>query len=589
MRITGTNKINFMGRVLLVLVPLCMFNILMSGKTELEKFYGRWTGTPPDALVEQGATAIKHGDMELALMFFNMAIRNYDKDAPDSEQRSYVQAYLNAGSIFYSEYSDNQQAYNCFMNALEINRRLGVAGYEEYLYANIGNIYIDLNDNDSAMSYYFKAMSGSLSRRNWYVASVVASNIFFHAVKSKQLHGCSGLPGMLDKVRIPDNDPNGRYLNIYRRVLRAMLAGRYGDAVSGLDDMIEVADKSVYEDPVLLIVMLRESKAYVYSYLGLYDKGVEECVICERLIQQNNINKSELKEVYEVMSQLLYSKGDVSLAYTYLKKAGSCMAGMETKARNSKVSAMKSMYKLDKQNAEMDVLTREGNLRNLVMAVLAVALAGLAVLLVVMYRHGRKLKHKNRLIYIRTMKLLDESKADYRRIMEYENRIAACNAEIDSLKSSAAGHSCAETEADGKENTGADVPEDKEFAAGSAPDAAMLNIMSKVFEVMEDGSDIFLPDFSIDKLAAAIGSKPKYVSQAINSCCKKNFRTILSEYRIREVCRRFSEKDKYGDYTIEAIAMSVGFNSRSVFIAAFKRIMGITPSEYMKTGLVHKA
>lgn len=590
MRITGVNKLNLTAKILFTLLLLCIpFYVGVLGKTELERFYSRWAGTPLEDIVGQGVKAVKQGDMELALTFFNMAIRDYDKDAPDSDQRIYVQAYLNAGSIYYSEYSDNQQAYNCLMNALEINRRLGVTNYDAYIYANIGNIHIDLNDNAKAMDYYAKALSGALGGRNWYVSSLVASNIFFHALKSGRLEYCRSVLSMLDKVRIPVSDPNGRYLDLCRSVLRSALAGRYGDAASRLEDMIRCVNKDVYEDPVLLIVMLRQSKAYVYSRLGLYGKGLDECAVCEKMIHEDGINSSELKEVYEVMSQLFYGMGDVGSAYDYLKKADSCMTGMDMKSRHSKVSAMQAVYELDKTSAEMDAMKRKDGLRSLVMSVLSVVLIALAALVMVMYRNARRLKRKNSLIYSRTMELLDRSKTDGRAIAEYESRIAACNAEIERLRMTAAhAGEAAAAEADGTAAPAADVAGEARSEGGSVPDAAVYEMMSRVFAAMDNENDIYSPDFSIDKLALSVGSKPKYVSQAINSCCKKNFRTFLSEYRIREVCRRFSEKDKYGGYTIEAIATSVGFNSRSAFITAFKRITGITPSEYMRTGLADK-
>lgn len=590
MYIDRLKKLNPVGKMLSTLILLCIFYIGVSGKTDLKSFYGSWQGTSPGVLVEQGVKAIKKGDMELALMFFNMAIRNYDKDASDDDQRSYVKAYLNAGAIYYAEYTDNQQAYNCWMNALEISHRLGVNDYDGYIYTNIGSICSDMKAYGSATKYYFKALSGSLKSKNWYVASVAATNIFFDAIKNNQAGYCRRVAGMLDSVSIPDSDPNGRYLNTTRKMLHAVTDGRYGEAIAETDLLIKHTDSKVYEEPVRLIVMLRQNKAYIYSLTGEYDEGLRESRICETLISKNGIDKSEMSEVYELMSKLYHGKGEQVQAYTYLKKAGACMEDSETRNHHTKISAMQAMYKLNQKNAEMDAMTRESNLRNLIMSVLVVAFVGLAAVLVVMYRNSRQLKHKNRLIYTRTMNLLDKSKADYRLIMEYESRIAACNAEIESLKSTAKTEPAeppaltAETEKPPAMPTGSG-----EAAPDGLPDTAAYNIMSKVFAVMEDGDDIFTPDFSIDKLAATVGSKPKYVSQAINSCCKKNFRTLLSEYRIREVCKRFSEKEKYGDYTIEATAMSVGFNSRSAFIAAFKRVMGITPSEYMKSGLAHKA
>ena len=40
--------------------------------------------------------------------------------------------------------------------------------------------------------------------------------------------------------------------------------------------------------------------------------------------------------------------------------------------------------------------------------------------------------------------------------------------------------------------------------------------------------------------------------------------------------------NNYGNYTIEAISESVGFKSRSTFVTSFKRITGLTPSQYQR-------
>jgi AraC-like DNA-binding protein len=45
------------------------------------------------------------------------------------------------------------------------------------------------------------------------------------------------------------------------------------------------------------------------------------------------------------------------------------------------------------------------------------------------------------------------------------------------------------------------------------------------------------------------------------------------------------ESDKFGNMTIEGVATSVGFKSRTAFINAFKREVGLTPSEYLRMAL----
>jgi len=62
----------------------------------------------------------------------------------------------------------------------------------------------------------------------------------------------------------------------------------------------------------------------------------------------------------------------------------------------------------------------------------------------------------------------------------------------------------------------------------------------------------------------------------------KNLHQLISEYRIKEACRRISDQDQYGRYTIEAIAASVGFKSRTNFSTNFKKVTGLTPSQYLR-------
>ena len=51
---------------------------------------------------------------------------------------------------------------------------------------------------------------------------------------------------------------------------------------------------------------------------------------------------------------------------------------------------------------------------------------------------------------------------------------------------------------------------------------------------------------------------------------------------IKEACKRMGDIEHYGNYTIEAISESVGFKSRSTFVTSFKRITGLTPSQYQR-------
>ena len=129
----------------------------------------------------------------------------------------------------------------------------------------------------------------------------------------------------------------------------------------------------------------------------------------------------------------------------------------------------------------------------------------------------------------------------------------------------------------------APVPQENTKYQGSSLTEPMKDeIAASVQRVMAGNQEIFSPDFSLNRLAELAGSKPKYVSQVINERFGYNFWSLINEARIREACRRFDDPVKYGRYSTDGIAESVGFNSRSSFSAAFKKFTGLGVGEYRK-------
>ena len=90
------------------------------------------------------------------------------------------------------------------------------------------------------------------------------------------------------------------------------------------------------------------------------------------------------------------------------------------------------------------------------------------------------------------------------------------------------------------------------------------------------------PDFDMAQLAELTGSNLRYVSYVINDTFGKNFKSLLNEYRISEAVKRLSDRKRYGNMTMQAIYEELGWKSAASFIAAFKKVNGMTPSEYQK-------
>lgn len=104
-------------------------------------------------------------------------------------------------------------------------------------------------------------------------------------------------------------------------------------------------------------------------------------------------------------------------------------------------------------------------------------------------------------------------------------------------------------------------------------------IKQSLLEVMEEQKPYLNPMLTITELAELLNSNQKYLSVVINDCFDKNFFTFINEYRVKEAIKLLSTSVGQ-QYSIEGIGKTVGFNSRSTFISAFKKQTNTTPSEY---------
>lgn len=87
---------------------------------------------------------------------------------------------------------------------------------------------------------------------------------------------------------------------------------------------------------------------------------------------------------------------------------------------------------------------------------------------------------------------------------------------------------------------------------------------------------------SLPLLAKKMAVSNHSISQVLNEQLQKNFFGFLADYRINEA-KEILSNPQSKDLTIEEIAASVGYNSKSAFNNAFKKITGLTPSAYRKT------
>ncbi len=89
------------------------------------------------------------------------------------------------------------------------------------------------------------------------------------------------------------------------------------------------------------------------------------------------------------------------------------------------------------------------------------------------------------------------------------------------------------------------------------------------------------PALTVDQLAAALGLPSYQLSQVVNVAFGTHFFNFVNRFRVEEAMGRLRDP-AFDDQTMLRILYESGFNSKSSFNAAFKRHVGMTPSDYRR-------
>ncbi|MBQ0114773.1 MAG: helix-turn-helix transcriptional regulator [Bacteroidales bacterium] len=259
----------------------------------------------------------------------------------------------------------------------------------------------------------------------------------------------------------------------------------------------------------------------------------------------------ELLEVLQLIKQHYEVDGNETMANKYSLLYFTTKDEFINKSRLGKMDEAKLNIELEQTRENVREMANRQKMQTIVLwSAIIIALLALTIL-AVLYVNYRKTQRTNRVLY--------------------EKNVALLRAEEDRQPKTA-------PEPEANHNQVSDAQ----------PTQTDKELMEKINEVMATSPEVFESGFTLNRMTELVGSNTMYVSRAINNCRKCNFSTLLNEYRIKEACRRLLDKDKYANFTIETIANSVGYKSRTNFTKVFKDITGISPSEFQKMSKANK-
>lgn len=124
------------------------------------------------------------------------------------------------------------------------------------------------------------------------------------------------------------------------------------------------------------------------------------------------------------------------------------------------------------------------------------------------------------------------------------------------------------------------VKTESEYKNSSLKKDDATKIHDELLELMKEDKPYLNPKLTISELAQDLSTSTNHLSQVINQYEKVNFYDFVNKYRVEEFIENAQNNS---EFSLLANAYDSGFNSKSTFNTAFKKIKSVTPSQYLSS------
>ncbi|MCX2794762.1 helix-turn-helix domain-containing protein [Microbulbifer thermotolerans] len=120
---------------------------------------------------------------------------------------------------------------------------------------------------------------------------------------------------------------------------------------------------------------------------------------------------------------------------------------------------------------------------------------------------------------------------------------------------------------------------DKKEPAGGEKIAVDMALVEKLSRHMQEAKPFLEPALTLEQLANQLGVPRRTLSMTINRHFERNFFEFVNHYRIEEAKARLADPE-CADQTVMEIMLESGFNTKATFNSLFKKLVGMTPTQY---------
>ncbi len=122
----------------------------------------------------------------------------------------------------------------------------------------------------------------------------------------------------------------------------------------------------------------------------------------------------------------------------------------------------------------------------------------------------------------------------------------------------------------------------RKYENSSLSEEMLINLQQRLEKLMAAEKPYLDSKLTLSHLAELMAIHPRDLSRLINEKFAMNFFDFINSYRVAEF-KMLAVEDRNENITLLAIAFEAGFNSKTAFNTAFKKLTHQTPMAYMKS------
>ena len=487
-------------------------------------------------LLNMGIVYYNALDYQNALYLYQKAIPLAEKVA---KPRLFFTIYNNISSV-YSGWGKHDSAIIYCKKALKIAEQMNKNDYTATAYNNIGYEYMVWKKYDQALEFFQLALK--LDKEINYEMSIASdlSNIglihFYKGELDEAMNNFKESHDLAIKMKTP------YYIALTLGNMGKVLQKQkqYNKAIENINQEIQIIEKHNIEE---LSIRAYQQLGSVYLDIKNFDKSTQAYLKSSHISKKTN-QRDALMDSYKLISDVYKAKGLPDSALIYYELYTSVKDSIFTKEQNRQLAEFQVQYDLIKKDKVINDLSVEKQQikiqREKLVGISIIVISILLTIVIILSKRYRRNKH-----FIEFLTLQKKELETRLEVLEKNN--------------------------EKQENS----------IAWNLSDEALTDVYEQIVTFLKE-SKIYLSDeLTINLLSQKCKLQAHHISKAVNSITSSNFNDFINLFRINEAKERL-KNPKFQLFTIEAIGRSVGFKSRTSFIAAFKKFDNITPSEYKK-------